>query len=190
MDTHTLRHARTWMCSIHTSGWDWICVCACLYARALISACCGLIESSIVSNDPCAVLLFYLDQRAKSCCDDKKEVSALFVKAPRRGENAVKWRAVYLQRSSQNTPSFIWYLHFDVLWFDFYLFKCCFHHCFRSLQRLHRTYGCLMPISFLSSICAKQYCTSTLRPCRAWVKVMIIHSLQVVLNGPFLTFTE
>lgn len=82
--THTLERAL----SIPQGETESACVC--LYAHALISACCGLIESSIVSNDPCAVLLFYPDQRAKSCCEDKKEVSPLFVKAPNRGENAVK----------------------------------------------------------------------------------------------------
>ena len=52
-----------------------LCVCVCVCARvcAFSSVHCGLIESSIVSNDPSLILLFYPDQRAKSCCEDENE---------------------------------------------------------------------------------------------------------------------
>lgn len=66
---HTHTHTHGLLCCLCTSG----CKRVCLHVCAFSSVHCCLIESSIVSNDPSSFLLFYPDQRAKSCCKDENE---------------------------------------------------------------------------------------------------------------------
>lgn len=66
---YTYTHTQGPLCCLCTSG----CESVCLHVCAFSSVHCCLIESSIVSNDPSSFLLFYPDQRAKSCCKDENE---------------------------------------------------------------------------------------------------------------------
>lgn len=124
--THLTRaHARTRtsVCSLYTSGCGcvrlYVCVCVCVFS----SLRCRLIESSIVSNDPSPILLFYPDQRAKSCCEDENE--GLSLSLTQWNEEKLQLNEWFFTRCvvPKYTSSIFlcWYVHFYIPLFDFYL---------------------------------------------------------------------